>query len=78
MPSDRNDILWGRKLARRGDPLDEAQCDFVLLGLAQQLIPFVAGGKPSGLLAKFFDLIAQAIYGRDFAQYRILRFDCDP
>lgn len=78
MPSDRNHILRGRKSARRGNPLDEPQCDFVLLGLAQQLIPFVAGGKPSGFLAKFFDLIAQAIYVRDFVQDRMLRFDCDP
>jgi hypothetical protein len=78
MPSDRNQILRWRKLARRGNPLDEAQCDFVLLGLALQLIPFVAGGKPSGLLAKFSDLIAQAIHEGGFVQGRMLRFDSDP
>ena len=78
MPSDRNQILWGRKSARRGNPLDEAQCDFVLLGIAQQFIPFVAGGKPSGLLAKFSDLIAQAIHVGGFVQDRMLRFGCDP
>ena len=78
MPSDRNQILRGRKLTRRSNPLDQAKCNFVLLCLAQQFIPFVAGGKPSGLLAKFFDLIAQAIHGRGFVQDRILRIDCHP
>jgi len=65
-------------LARRGNPLDQAQCNFVLLCLAQQRIPFVAGGKPFGLLAKSFDLIAQAINVRGFVQDRILRFSCYP
>ncbi len=65
-------------MPRRGNPLDQAQCNFVLLCLAQQFIPFVAGGKPSGLLAKFFDLIAQAIHVRGFVQDRILRFGCHP
>ena len=72
MSSDRNQILRRRKFTRRGNPLDQAQCNFVLLCLAQQLIPFVAGGKPSGLLAKSFDLIAQAINMRRFVQGRIL------
>jgi hypothetical protein len=72
MPSDRNQILRRRKLTRRGNPLDEAQCNFVLLCLAQQLIAFVAGRKPSGLLAKCFDLIAQATNVRRFVQDRIL------
>ena len=65
-------------MTRRGNPLDQAQCDFVLLCLAQQLIPFVTGGKPFGLLAKSFDLIAQAINVRGFVQDRILRFSCYP
>jgi hypothetical protein len=58
MSSDRNQIIRGRKFVRRGNPLDQAQCDFVLLCPAQQLIPFVAGGKHSGFLAKSSDLIA--------------------
>lgn len=78
MPSDRNQILRGRKLTRRGNPLDQAQRNFVLLDLAQQLIPFVAGGKPFGFLAKSFDLIAQAINVRGFVQDRTLRFSCYP
>jgi hypothetical protein len=65
-------------LARRSNPLDQAQCNFVLLCLAQQRIPFVAGGKPFGLLAKSFDLIAEAINVRGFVQDRILRFSCHP
>jgi len=65
-------------LTRRGNPLDQAQCNFVLLRLAQQRIPFFAGGKPFGLLAKSFDLIVQAINVRGFVQNRILRFSCYP
>jgi hypothetical protein len=72
MASDRNQILRGRKSTRRGNPLDQAQCNFVLRCLAQQLIPFVAGRKPSGLLAKSSDSIAQAIKVRRFAQDRVL------
>jgi hypothetical protein len=65
-------------LARRSNPLDQAQCNFVLLCLAQQRIPFVAGGKPFGLLAKSFDLIAESINVRGVVQDRILRFSCHP
>jgi hypothetical protein len=72
MSPDRNQILRGRKFTRSGNPLDQAQCNFVLLRLAQQRIPLVAGRKPSGLLAKSFDLVAQAINVRRFVQDRIL------
>ena len=72
MSSDRNQILRGSKLTRRGNPLDQAQCNFVLLCLAQQFIPFLASGKPSGPLAKSSDLIAQAIDMERFVQNRIL------
>src|SRR5947207_12857382 len=72
MSSDRNQILRGSKLTRRGNPLDQAQCNFVLLCLAQQFIPFLASGEPSGPLAKSSDLIAQAIDMERFVQSRIL------
>jgi hypothetical protein len=59
-------------LLRRHDPLDQTQCNFVLLGLAQQIVPLLTGGKLAGFLAKSSDLIAQAIDVGRFVQDRML------
>jgi hypothetical protein len=71
MSPDWNQVLRGRKLARRANPLEQPQCNFVLLCLAQQFIPFVSGRKPSGLRAKSFDLIDQAVDVVRFVQNRM-------
>jgi hypothetical protein len=78
MSPDRNQILRRRLLIRGSDPLDQAQRNFVLLCLTQQLIPFVAGRKSADLLMQFFDLIAQAIRVRPVFQDRELPTDTYP
>jgi hypothetical protein len=72
MSPDRNQIVRRRKLTQRSYPLDQTPRNLVLLCLALQFIPFVTGRKPSGLLAKFLDLIAQAIHVKPVVQDRKL------
>lgn len=68
----------GNKAFRRSnfpggsDPLDQAQCNFFLLCLAQQIVPLVAIGKFPGLPTKGSDPVAQAIDVGRFVHARIL------
>jgi len=72
MSPDRNHILRRRKLPRRGDPLDQAQRNFILMRAMQQFVPFVTGGESTCPITKSSDLIAQAIRGGSSVQDRIL------
>jgi len=72
MSPDRYHILRRRKLTRRGDPLDQAQCNFILMCAMQQFVPFVTGSESTCPITKSSDLIAQAIRVGSSVQDRLL------